>query len=217
MGSLAPTRPLQVALINDYELVVRGLQAMLEEDDRLEIVALAAGTVVEAGIDVVLYDTFGSGEAHVPEIQKVIDSPRAAAVAVYSLNVAEHLVQRALERGATGYLSKSLPADLLADAIVRVGAGETVVCLDEHQADGTDRPFPGQDAGLTEREANVLALIVRGLENDEIADRLFISVNTVKSRAQSLYRKIGVTSRVQAATWGMKHGFDPDHVVIWEE
>lgn len=70
---------------------------------------------------------------------------------------------------------------------------------------------------LTEKEADVLSLIVRGLDNQAIAEQLFISGNTLKTRIRYLYRKLDVDNRVQAALWGVKHGFEPDNEIRWED
>ena len=66
--------------------------------------------------------------------------------------------------------------------------------------------------GLSPREAEVLALICQGFSNDEIADRAYLSINTVKTYVRTLYRKIGVESRTRALLWGIDHGFRPDRV-----
>lgn len=70
--------------------------------------------------------------------------------------------------------------------------------------------WPGQERGLSPREAELLALIVRGLTNQEMAERAYLSINTIKTYVRSCYRKIGVTSRSQAVVWGLRNGFDLD-------
>lgn len=202
---LVPTR---VAIVDDYEIIVRGLAAMLEPFPQIEVVELALGEPSITSLDVALYDTFGAAEAHLERIQPVIDHPDVGATIVYSANADPRLVDRALGRGARGYVAKSASAEQVVDAIVRVAAGEVVV---ERGADHpAERPFPGQGFDLTEREAEVLALITQGVDNATIAERLFISPNTVKSRIRGLYRKIGADNRVQAALWGVRHGFEAD-------
>lgn len=71
---------------------------------------------------------------------------------------------------------------------------------------------PGHDHGLSAREAEVIALITQGLANEEIASRIFCSINTVKSYIRAAYRKIGVHSRAHAVLWGVDHGFRPDTI-----
>ena len=74
--------------------------------------------------------------------------------------------------------------------------------------------WPGRDHGLTAREAEVLALITQGLSNQEIADRTYLTINSVKTYIRTAYRKIGVTRRAQAVGWGMRHGFEPDRLRV---
>ena len=69
---------------------------------------------------------------------------------------------------------------------------------------------PGKEHGLTAREAEIIALITQGLSNQEIAERSYLSINSVKTYIRTAYRKIGVTRRSQAVLWGIKHGFQPD-------
>ncbi len=71
--------------------------------------------------------------------------------------------------------------------------------------------WPGRTEGLTDREAEVLALITQGMSNAQVADLTYLSPNTIKTYIRSIYRKIGVDSRTQAVPWGVKHGFIPDH------
>jgi DNA-binding CsgD family transcriptional regulator len=71
--------------------------------------------------------------------------------------------------------------------------------------------WPGRGEGLTDREAEILALITQGKNNADVARLTFLSPNTVKSYIRSVYRKIGAGSRTQAVLWGVEHGFTPDH------
>ena len=71
--------------------------------------------------------------------------------------------------------------------------------------------WPGREEGLTDREAEILALITQGKSNAEVAALTFLSPNTVKSYIRTTYRKINVTSRTQAVLWGVRNGFTPDH------
>jgi len=131
---------------------------------------------------------------------------------VYTWNFHPELVQNALDLGVHGYLSKALPARDLVQALEDVHAGETVVSdppTRTRAPNGSD--WPGRHEGLSDREAEVLALITQGKDNAEIARRTYLSPNTVKSYVRNLYRKIEVDSRTQAVVWGVRHGFLPDH------
>src|SRR6185312_9481894 len=123
------------------------------------------------------------------------------------------LVQDSLEAGVAGYLSKGLEAAELVDAIERIHAGERVLPI----GGGTVSPkpesaWPGKEHGLTVREAEIIALITQGLSNQEIADRSYLSINSVKTYIRTAYRKMGVERRSQAVLWGVQHGFQPDVV-----
>ena len=142
----------------------------------------------------------------------LVANPRAHRVVVYTWNFHPDLVARAREIGASGYLSKTLPARELVAALEAVHAGEIVVS----DPPGKDRrvvgcDWPGRGEGLTERESEVLALITQGRSNAEVVAMTFLSPNTVKSYIRNIYRKIGVSSRTQAVLWGVRHGFTPDH------
>jgi NarL family two-component system response regulator LiaR len=95
------------------------------------------------------------------------------------------------------------------EAIQAVHAGDVVTPPTGEASDvlpATD--WPGHDAGLSAREAEILALITQGLSNREIAERSYLSINSVKTYIRAAYRKVGVTRRSQAIVWGLTHGFD---------
>lgn len=209
-------RPIRLAVVNDYELVVAGLAAMLAPlREQVELVELDTGLPVLGDVDVVLYDTFGQGEGEGDQIEQLVQDS-GAKVVVYSWNAAPAAVDESLRRGAAGYLSKSLSATEMVAALEKVQAGEVVrpARSDAGDREPASGSWPGQEHGLTPRESEVLALITQGLSNQEIADRTYLSINSVKTYIRSAYRKIGVTRRSQAVGWGMQHGFEPD-VVRW--
>lgn len=131
---------------------------------------------------------------------------------VYTWNFHPELVEAARTRGVDGYLSKTLTARELVEALEAVHAGETVISPSPNR---TRTPnvldWPGRGEGLTDRESEVLALITQGKNNSEVAALTFLSPNTVKSYIRTAYRKIGAASRSQAVLWGTQHGFVPDH------
>jgi DNA-binding NarL/FixJ family response regulator len=202
-----------VALVNDYELVVMGVAALLQPyRDRVEVVELDSNLPVLREVDVVLYDTFGQVQGTAVDVESIVDGG-SAKVVVYSWNLHHVLVQDSLQAGVAGYLSKGLEAEDLVDALERVHAGETIV----PSTGGTVNPkpeseWPGKEHGLTAREAEIIALITQGLSNQEIAQRSYLSINSVKTYIRTAYRKIGVERRAQAVLWGIKHGFEPDVV-----
>ncbi len=204
---------MRIAIINDYELVVAGVAALLSGfRDRVEVVELDSRVPVVSDVDVVLYDSYGQVQGDRIDIAARLDGTDAKFV-VFSWNVEPDLVQRSLANGAAGYFSKALTTEELVESLERVHAGETVVPDRERPEEGGEfGRWPGIEVGLSQRESEVLALITQGLSNQEIGDRAYIGINTVKTYVRTLYRKIGVTRRSQAVRWGMEHGFAPDRV-----
>ncbi len=204
--------PVRLAIVNDYEIVVSGLAAMLEDHrDRVHVVEINAQTSVLSDVDVVLVDTFGQlpreGEALTELVREC-----AAPVVLFSWGLPRESVASALAAGAAGYLSKALKAKEVVDALEAIRDGEIVVrthsSIDgDEAAAGVD--WPGQDEGLSPREAEVLAFVTQGLSNHEIAETIFVSINSVKTYIRTGYRKIGATRRVEAVSWGMQNGFAP--------
>jgi NarL family two-component system response regulator LiaR len=207
-------RPVSIAIVNDYELVVVGLAALLAPfSDRVQVVELDSKLpVASADVDVVLYDTFGQVQGPSVDVESLV-GPSDAKVVIFSWNLHPELVEASLAHGADGYVSKGVTAEELVTAIEDVHAGKRVV-PDIHSSATPvdDRNYPGREAGLTGREAEIIALITQGLSNQEIAERSYLSINSVKTYIRTAYRKMGVTRRSQAVLWGIKNGMQPDVV-----
>jgi DNA-binding NarL/FixJ family response regulator len=209
-----PSRaPITVALVDDYDVVVNGVANMLDPyRDRVVIAELDSTMPVEDNVDIVLYDSFAQPESDHGEIAVLVANPRAGRVVVYTWNFHPDLVDSARRQGAHGYLSKTLPARELVSALEAVHSGQEViseVAVRARSAPGLD--WPGRGEGLSDREAEILALITQGKSNADIARLTYLSPNTVKSYIRTIYRKVGVDSRTKAVLWGVNHGFTPDH------
>lgn len=209
--------PIRVAVVNDYEMVVAGVAAMLSQHpDRVRVVELDSGLPVVSDVDVILYDTFGQVQGDGVDLEDLVHGT-GARVVIFSWNLQPDLVERAIERGASGYLSKGITTEHMVAAIEDVHAGRIVIPETDESVDtGAAGEWPGRAQGLTAREAEVLALITQGLSNQEIADRSYLSINSVKTYIRTAYRKIGVSRRAQAVAWGMRHGFEPDRLRVIE-
>jgi DNA-binding NarL/FixJ family response regulator len=204
-----------VALIDDYEVVVRGLASMLRTyQSRIRVVELDLNRRVGEHVDIALYDTFAAPQGDEEQVRQLARDPLVGKAVVYSWNLDEELVRAAMANGARGYVSKGLPARELVEALEAIHAGGDRVYTVSDRAAVVAGDWPGREEGLTQREAEVLALITQGLSNAEIADRAHLSINSVKTYIRSCYRRIGVDSRTQAVLWGIEHGFRPDHVRI---
>ena len=199
----------RVAIANDYDIVVAGVAAALSPfSDRIEIVELTVGATPDATpgveVDVVLYDTFGQPSGERIDLARLSPEVRARLL-IFSWNIDADLVRETLELGATGYVAKTVSANDLADAIERVGRGESVTMTG---GSGEDLGrWPGDEHGLSNREAEVLALISQGLSNREICEQTRLSNNTLKTYVRTLYSKIGAVRRSQAVLWAVEHGF----------
>jgi DNA-binding NarL/FixJ family response regulator len=209
----APGRPILVALVDDYDVVLAGVAKMLDHyRDRVLIAEIDATTTLSDTVDIVLYDSFAQPESDHEEIAELVASPRARRVVVYTWNFHPDLIESARRQGACGYLSKTMTARDLVAALESVHAGEVVISDPPpraRSAPGLD--WPGRGEGLTDREAEILALITQGMSNADVATLTYLSPNTVKSYIRTIYRKIDVGSRTQAVLWGVDHGFTPDH------
>jgi two-component system, NarL family, response regulator LiaR len=208
-GALVPDgdqplrRPVRVALSNDYEIALLGLAQMLAaHTDQVQIVDLTTLPKLPHQADIILYDTFGRLPDNDEKLRKIVKE-NTAKVVVYSW---EHYPEDAARRhGAVGYLHKGLNADDLVAKVVAIHEGHLPPELQE--GDDPILSWPGRTLGLSERESEMLTFITRGLTNDEIARRAFLSINTVKTYIRTAYRKIGVETRAQAVAWGYENGF----------
>ena len=211
--------PVEVALINDHELVLRGLERMLEEfQDQVRVVELDMGVDPSRQVDVALYDTFSATQVTGTDIDEVVAHPLVGSVVVFTWNMHRELVDLALAKGVRGYLSKSLSGAELAAALQRVAAGEQVVLPEavpepgaqvRAEVEDSRSDWPGREQGLTARQAEVVSLIAQGYTNQEICERTYLSLNTVKSYIREAYRTMRVSSRTQAVLWGIDHGMVP--------
>jgi DNA-binding NarL/FixJ family response regulator len=201
---VADGRAIRLAIDDDYPIVVRGLAAMLADHaDRVEVVDL--GPEMTVGADVVLKDSF----AMTDDMKEYIANAKGR-VLVFAASDDEEAVRSMLDLGAAGYVHKSVTVEALLDAIERVHGGEQVVEAELRPGNGVGtRDWPGRAEGLSDRESEVLALICQGLSNQQVAQTLYLSINSIKTYIRMLYRKIGAESRSQAVIWGLQHGFSP--------
>lgn len=207
MPSAARPRPIRVALVTQHEIVRAGVRSLLAPyADRVRVVEPGPGSRLD-DVDVLLFDVLTLSDGDGADLEAAVKACPGRVLAL-SRELQPGLAARALAMGAVASVSLGIGADELVHAIVAFDAGHLG---DGSQADldnqADRRRQLGRDVGLSQRELDVLGLIVRGRSNDEVAEELYLSINTVKSLIRSTYRKIGVSSRTQAVAWGVEHGF----------
>lgn len=201
------SRTIRVMLVDDHAVVRNGLRSFLQVHKDLDLVgeaengAEAVRLAQQLQPDVVLMDL------KMPEMDGVAATRELRArfpkmrVLVLTSFAEDNMVQGALQAGATGYLLKNVTGQELANAIRAAHAGRMTLSSEATEAlvHAAAHPVVPADE-LTEREREVLALMVDGLSNQAIADRLFLSLGTVKFHTGNIYSKLGVDSRVAAVT-----------------
>lgn len=186
-----------VALVNDYELVLRGVAEMLAPfRDRIDVVELDVDHNPDSRVDVALFDPYGNAGFGLDRVSSLTRDPNVGRVAIYTWGLTAEQRDAAISAGAHGIIAKSMPPDALADALLEIAAGGEFVSSEF--GIGQSPPWPGHDFGLTLRESEVAALLADGMSNREIAIALWISENTVKTHLKAIFQKTAVTSRTQA-------------------
>ena len=211
--------PTTLFLIDDHTLLRRGLVALLSQQPDLRVVG-EAGDAAEAlrllptlRPDVILLDNHLPGVRGVDAIAGLREASQGSRVLMLTVSEDGQDLAAALRNGAQGYLLKTIDGDLLAQAIRRAARGEPVVSPElmgklvaafQSQGAPTPEPLPEEEepaSVLSPREEDVLREIARGLSNKEIARALDIAETTVKIHVQHILRKLGLSSRVQAAVY----------------
>ena len=191
------TELLRVALVNDFEVIVRGIAGILEPfRDQVRVTELDVGNNPEHRVDVALFDTYGHARGGVDRVRSLATDPRVGAVAAYTWGLPRGQLDEVMHAGARGVLSKSISGRDLASALLAIHRGEVVISpAFSHR---TEPVWPGHDVRLTARESEVASFLALGLSNQGIADALCISEHTVKSHLKAIFQKTGVVSRTEA-------------------
>jgi NarL family two-component system response regulator LiaR len=198
-------RPIRVALVNDYEIILRGLHSMLAPfSDRIEVVEHDTSGTPDQPVDVALFDTFASRRDALDRARDMIAQETVDHVVLYTFDAAEEFLSIARDIGVSGVVLKSATGEVLATALERVVQGERVGLDDVVRA---TRSRTSKD--LSPREQEVLALLALGRTNAEIGEQLFLSVDTVKTYVRRVFAKLGVNNRTQAAMHAAERSLIP--------
>ncbi|MFE5494959.1 response regulator [Streptomyces virginiae] len=206
---------IRVLLVDDHQVVRRGLRTFLEVQEDIEVVGEASDG--EEGIvraeelrpDVILMDVKMPGTDGIEALRRLRELANPARVLIVTSFTEQRTVVPALRAGAAGYLYKDIDPDALAGAIRSVHAGHVLLQPEVAQAllSQDDLASPaGRPGALTDREREVLCLIADGRSNREIARALVLSEKTVKTHVSNILMKLDLSDRTQAALWAVRHG-----------
>jgi DNA-binding NarL/FixJ family response regulator len=201
-----PPPAIRVAIVDDHPVLREGTAALLAAQPGLEIAGVA-GTIDEAtalmagtAVDVVLLDIRLGSDSGLRWLTPVAESsaPRPAIVVLTSYDYPQY-AEAALRLGASGFVLKTAPIAELLDAIRRAAAGGLAFTVRPSAAASRVR--------LSERELDVVRLVVDGRSNDEIASRLGIGAKTVESHLRRLFERLDIASRTELATRALREGW----------
>ncbi|MEU6069264.1 MULTISPECIES: response regulator transcription factor [Streptomyces] len=213
--------PIRVLIADDQQMVRQGFTVLLNTQPDIEVIGQAVdgrdaiSKVAELNPDVVLMDIRMPELGGIEATRRItMDDPAVKVLVLTTFDLDEY-VYEALRAGASGFLLKDASADKLAEAVRVVAAGDALLApgitrrliAEFSRLDGSRRaPLKQRVGDLTERETEVLALIAQGLSNAEIAERLVVAEQTVKTHVGRILVKLGLRDRTQAAVFAYESG-----------
>jgi DNA-binding NarL/FixJ family response regulator len=208
--------PIRTLLVDDHELVRQGVAAMLATAEDIHVVgeARTGREAIECARrelpDVVLMDVRMPDMDGLEATRRIKEERPRTAVIMVTMHENAAYLREAVRAGAAGYLLKDVSKGELVDAIRQVSSGGAFIesqmlrgMLSELRPQGA---APAAARNLTKREREILALVAEGLSNREIAERLVLSPETVKSHVAAVLEKLGVSDRTQAAIYAVRNG-----------
>ena len=204
--------PIRVMIVDDHSMVRAGLATFLEIDDNLQLVAEASSGQEAIALcqqlrpDVVLMDLVMPDISGVEATQAIRNyCPETQVIVLTSFQEGE-MVQDALQAGAISYLLKNVTMEDLTTAIQAAHLGRATLAQEAVQA-LVQKPehSPALQFELTPREYEVLELMVEGLNNPEISERLCISIGTTRTHVSNIFSKLGVNNRAEAITMALRN------------
>lgn len=204
-GGTASSSPLRVALVNDYEIIVRGLHAMLAPfDDRIAIVEHEVGGTPDVRADIALFDTFAGRRDAIGRAGEMVADGVVDHVVLYTWDAPAEFLDQARAVGVAGVVLKSVDGLELVRALGRIADGERLGLEHVTRSAGPEMSEP-----LSTREQEVLAMLALGYSNRDIARELFLSIDTIKTYVRRVFQKLDVNNRTQAALLAHEFGLAP--------
>ncbi|MGW7422936.1 response regulator [Streptomyces sp. NPDC054813] len=222
MTSSNGSSPIRVVIADDQQMVRQGFTVLLNAQPGIEVVGQAVDgleavvKVAELTPDVVLMDIRMPELDGIEATRRIVGERPDIKVLVLTTFDLDEYVYEALRAGASGFLLKDASADQLAEAVRVVAAGDALLApgvtrrliaqFSQLDGGGVRAPLKTRVGDLTERETEVLALIAQGLSNAEIAERLVVAEQTVKTHVGRILVKLGLRDRTQAAVFAYESG-----------
>lgn len=211
---------IRVLIVDDHTLFRSGIKSLLQRHEEFEIVE-EAGDGLE-GVkrakslrpDVVLLDLHMPGISGREAVKLIVEEVPSTNVLMLTVSEDADDLLETLKAGATGYLLKNIETEALVDAIRRAARGESVISpqmtaklIQGVRTQSRAAPAMVEKEKLSPREREILGCLARGESNKEIARALDLAESTVKIHVQNIFKKLNISSRVQAAVYAVEHGF----------
>ncbi len=215
---------IRVVLVDDHPIVREGLRKLLELEDDILVVGEAENgrqaldVIEETNPDVLLLDLKMPGMDGITTLQTLQHSPRKIRIIILTASEDKNEWVQAMKLGCSGIVVKQTQPDLIVKSIRKVNSGE--IWLDSHTTAAVMRQFASpQDqmsggngksgrerSPLSAREREIVALVAQGYKNKEMAEKMFISEQTVKNHLHNIFDKLGVSDRLELALYAIHKG-----------
>ena len=197
---------IKLALLNDYDIVVNGLAELLRPFPDFRVVEMEVGRVaVEQPVDIALFDTYGRVGMPWSSSTRSVDCPLVAHAVVFTFDFGNPLVERAAASACTAICGRGCPRNV---SLNRCAASQEVKSSCPHReprsATGSFVSLAVRRSRVVGTRSEVLALLSEGLSNQQIADALYLNVETVRSHLKQVYAKLGVHTRTQATARALR-------------
>lgn len=217
----SPTQKIRVMIADDHPIVREGLRRLLELEPDMEVVAEVGDgnsvvpTIETTQPDVVLLDLRMPGTDGLACLQQLQRANHKSKIIVITASEDKNEFVQAMKLGCSGIVLKQTSPELIVKSIRKVHAGE--IWLDSHTTAAVMRQFAApQESGaggrvrerspLSQREREIVALVAQGYKNKEMAEKMFISEQTVKNHLHNIFDKLGVSDRLELALYAIHKG-----------